>query len=103
MEAKPRALIVGAGISGLAAAWWLDQAGWTSILIERAPAIREGGYVVGLSGLCIQTIKRMGLFEQFDAITYRFKENVIKDSSGRELIRFRVRGRPRWTGELCHV
>lgn len=88
-DAKPRALIVGAGIAGLSAAWWLDKAGWTSTLIEQAPAIRDGGYIVGLSGSCINTIEQMGLREQLEAISYRFDENIIKDPRGRELLRLR--------------
>lgn len=87
MASKPKALIVGAGIAGLSAAWWLDKAGWTSILIERAPAIRGGGYIVALSGPCIGTIREMGLGAQLDALSYKFDANVIRDNRGRELFR----------------
>lgn len=86
-ESRPKALIVGAGIAGLAAAWWLDRAGWTSILIDKAPSIRDGGFIVGLSGLCINTIKEMDIEEQLKAISYTFDYNVIRDSQGRELLR----------------
>ncbi|KPM42799.1 hypothetical protein AK830_g3732 [Neonectria ditissima] len=84
---KPKALIVGAGIAGLSAAWWLDKAGWTSTLIDKAPAIRDGGYMVGLTGLCINTIKEMNLDDQLGAISYTFDENVIRDNKGKELLR----------------
>ncbi|RBR25988.1 uncharacterized protein FIESC28_01261 [Fusarium coffeatum] len=46
MEVKPKTLIVGAGITGLSTAWWLDKAGWSTIIIERAPTIRSGGNVL---------------------------------------------------------
>lgn len=85
---KPKALIVGAGIAGLSAAWWLDKAGWSTIIIERAPAIRNGGYMMSLSGRCLETIKSMGLYEDLKAISYDVDKNVLHDDKGRELISF---------------
>ncbi|MCF6474740.1 oxidoreductase [Nonomuraea sp. MG754425] len=43
-----RALVVGLGIAGMSAAIGLRQAGWTPIIVERAPERRKGGYFVGL-------------------------------------------------------
>lgn len=43
-----RALVVGLGIAGMAAAIGLRQAGWTPVVVERAAARRRGGYFVGL-------------------------------------------------------
>lgn len=88
---KPLAVIIGAGISGLAAAWWLDKAGWRSLIIERATNLRENGYMLGLSGLGYETARRMGLHEQLEAVAFRIDENVYRDSKGRELLRLRYR------------
>ncbi|MBN8931818.1 MAG: FAD-dependent monooxygenase [Rhizobium pusense] len=88
---RPLAVIVGAGVAGLAAAWWLDKAGWRSLVVERAPGLRENGYMLGLSGLGFETVGRMGLVEELEAASYRIDENVYKDSSGRELLRLRYR------------
>lgn len=88
---KPVAVIVGAGVAGLAAAWWLDKAGWSSIIIERAKGLRENGYMLGLSGLGYETVKRMGLHERLESLAYQINENVYKDSQGRELLRLRYR------------
>jgi 2-polyprenyl-6-methoxyphenol hydroxylase-like FAD-dependent oxidoreductase len=41
-------LVIGLGIAGMAAAIGLRQAGWTPVIIERAPERRRGGYFVGL-------------------------------------------------------
>jgi 2-polyprenyl-6-methoxyphenol hydroxylase-like FAD-dependent oxidoreductase len=41
-------LVVGLGIAGMAAAIGLRQAGWTPVIVERAPEHRRGGYFVGL-------------------------------------------------------
>lgn len=88
---RPLAVIVGAGVAGLAAAWWLDKAGWRSLVIERATELRQNGYMLGLSGLGFETVSRMGLTETLEAASYRIDENVYKDSKGRELLRLRYR------------
>lgn len=84
---KPRAIIVGSGISGLAAAHWLDDAGWDCLIIERAPSIREGGYLIGLTGLGYVSIKHLGIFDALQKVGYDMKENVIYDTSSREIVR----------------
>ncbi|KIX04950.1 uncharacterized protein Z518_05821 [Rhinocladiella mackenziei CBS 650.93] len=86
---KPLALIAGAGIAGLSAAWWLDKAGWRSIVIERAPSIRVGGYVMTISGLGYETLKRMSLLDGLRAASQSFEHNVISDNYGKELCRIR--------------
>jgi 2-polyprenyl-6-methoxyphenol hydroxylase-like FAD-dependent oxidoreductase len=88
---RPLAVIVGAGVAGLAAAWWLDKAGWSSLIVERAENLRENGYMLGLSGLGHETLKRMGLHDRLASVAYTIDENVYKDSSGRELLRLRYR------------
>lgn len=55
------ATIAGAGVAGLAAAWWLHRSGWQVTVIERADALRAGGYVMGLSGPGHRVIEQMGL------------------------------------------
>ncbi|KAL2674071.1 hypothetical protein Neosp_012517 [[Neocosmospora] mangrovei] len=87
MESKPKAIIVGAGIAGLATAWWLDRAGWTSIIIERAASVREGGYVISLSGCCLNTLKQMDVFDELKARSYNYDVNLVKDTKGREMLR----------------
>lgn len=88
---KPLAVIVGAGVAGLAAAWWLDKAGWRSLVIERADGLRENGYMLGLSGLGYETAGRMGLHDKLQAAAFRIDENVYRDRHGRELLRLRYR------------
>ncbi|MBN6040403.1 FAD-dependent monooxygenase [Amycolatopsis sp. 195334CR] len=45
---RKKALVVGLGIAGMSAAIGLRQAGWTPVIVERAPERRTGGYFVGL-------------------------------------------------------
>ncbi len=88
---KPVAVINGAGVAGLAAAWWLDKAGWQSVIIERAESLRDNGYMLGLSGLGYQTAARMGLLKALNAASYTINENIYKDRKGKELLRLRYR------------
>ncbi|MBS9532174.1 FAD-dependent monooxygenase [Mycobacterium sp. M1] len=55
--------MVGAGISGLAAAVRLRQIGWTPVLVERAAGRRRGGYFVGVFGSGRQAATRLGIAE----------------------------------------
>ncbi|MFI7702630.1 FAD-dependent monooxygenase [Nonomuraea sp. NPDC049480] len=56
-----RAVIVGAGIAGLATALRLHQIGWEPVVIERASARRSGGYVVAFFGRGYDAAERMGV------------------------------------------
>lgn len=56
-----KVLIVGAGVTGLAAAIELDQLGWDVTVIERAPERRRGGYFIALMPTGIAAAQRLGL------------------------------------------
>jgi 2-polyprenyl-6-methoxyphenol hydroxylase-like FAD-dependent oxidoreductase len=45
---QKRALVVGLGIAGMSAAIGLRRAGWTPVIVERAPERRTGGYFIFL-------------------------------------------------------
>jgi hypothetical protein len=57
---KGRVLVVGMGISGIATAARLHGAGWTPVIIERAPGRRSGGYMVALFGAGQIAAQRFG-------------------------------------------
>lgn len=56
-----KVLISGAGIAGLATAYWLAKYGFIVTVVERADTIREGGYPVDIEGSAIEVTKRMGI------------------------------------------
>jgi 2-polyprenyl-6-methoxyphenol hydroxylase-like FAD-dependent oxidoreductase len=88
---KKTAIIIGAGVAGLSAAWWLKKIGWHPIVIERAPDLRNAGYMIGLSGPGLEVTKRMGIEPQLQANACVINENIYRDRKGRELLRMRYR------------
>ncbi|MEV1179149.1 FAD-dependent monooxygenase [Nonomuraea sp. NPDC049784] len=56
-----RAIIIGAGIAGLATALRLHQIGWDTLIVERAPKRRGGGYAVTFGGIGYDAAERMGI------------------------------------------
>ncbi|MEU5870672.1 FAD-dependent monooxygenase [Glycomyces sp. NPDC047369] len=58
---RQRALVVGLGISGIASAVRLHQAGWDVQILERAPERRRGGYFIGVFGTGLAAAERMGI------------------------------------------
>ncbi|MGW1199462.1 FAD-dependent monooxygenase [Streptomyces sp. NPDC002536] len=61
---RPRALIVGSGISGLTTALALHRAGWDALIVERAPRRRTGGYFVRFNGPGYRAAERLGIVGQ---------------------------------------
>ncbi|MFD1541650.1 FAD-dependent monooxygenase [Nonomuraea guangzhouensis] len=58
-------LISGASLAGPALAYWLTRAGHRVTVVERAPALREGGQAVDFRGEAHMTmLKRMGILEE---------------------------------------
>lgn len=84
-------LISGAGIAGPTLAFWLKAAGFEPTLLERAPALRDGGYVIDFWGLGYDIAERMGLLAEINRNGYRVREMRIVDDDGRRLAGFGTR------------
>ena len=61
MSGERQALIVGAGIGGLAAAVALRSAGWTVRVLERAASPRELGFALALAPNALKALRELGL------------------------------------------
>ncbi|WP_041833982.1 FAD-dependent monooxygenase [Actinoplanes sp. N902-109] len=78
-----RAVISGASIAGLSAAFWLRRIGWDVTVIERAPSFRDGGQNVDVRGVAREVLDRMGLFDAVKAQNTTETGTVLVDASGR--------------------
>ncbi|MED1412551.1 MULTISPECIES: FAD-dependent monooxygenase [Bacillus] len=67
MKQAIRILISGASITGPALAYWLHRYGFDVSVIERAPALRSGGYGVDIRGAAVTVLRRMGILDQVRA------------------------------------
>lgn len=81
-------LISGAGIAGPTLAYWLKAAGFAPTLVESAPALRSGGYVVDFWGLGYDIAERMGLLEPINRVGYHVREMRIVDDRGERITGF---------------
>ncbi|WP_067135022.1 FAD-dependent monooxygenase [Microtetraspora malaysiensis] len=60
-------LISGASVAGPALAHWLHRHGFTPTIVERAPALRDGGYAVDFRGAAhLSVLRRMGILDDVE-------------------------------------
>lgn len=83
-----KVLIVGAGIAGPALAFWLHKAGHEVTLIEHAPELRSGGYLIDFWGAGFDVAERMGIVPELRKHGYIFTEARAVDGSGRKVASF---------------
>ena len=83
-----KVLIVGAGIAGPTLAYWLLQAGHEPTLVERAPELRRGGYLVDFWGAGFDVAERMGIVPELRRRGYVFTEARAVDRDGRRIASF---------------
>jgi len=77
-------LISGVGIAGPSVAYWLRHYGFEPMLVERAPALRTGGYIVDFWGLGFDVADKMGLLPALKGDAYDINEVRIIDEHGRK-------------------
>jgi 2-polyprenyl-6-methoxyphenol hydroxylase-like FAD-dependent oxidoreductase len=69
-----RIAVNGAGIAGPTLAYWLTGAGHDVLLVEEAPRLRRGGYVIDFWGVGYDIAERMGLLPAIRARGYQVRE-----------------------------
>lgn len=65
-----RVLIVGAGIAGHTLALCLQRRGDQAVVVERAPSLPTGGYMIDFFGSGYDACDRLGLREELERIHY---------------------------------
>jgi len=83
-----RVLVVGVGIAGPTLAYWLQKFGHEVVLVEKAPRLREGGYVVDFWGAGFDVADRMGIVPRLMDEGYRIREAREVSNKGRRIAHF---------------
>jgi 2-polyprenyl-6-methoxyphenol hydroxylase-like FAD-dependent oxidoreductase len=74
--------INGAGIAGPALAFWLRKCNHDVLLIEQAPDLRTGGYVIDFWGLGYDIAEKMGIIPRVRELGYQVEEVRYVDRDG---------------------
>ncbi|MGC1520073.1 MAG: FAD-dependent monooxygenase [Steroidobacteraceae bacterium] len=78
-----RAIVCGAGIAGLTLAGELARKGWDVVLLEQAPALRDGGYMIDFSGSGYDAVEQMGLLGKLKTAQRPIARAEWADSNGK--------------------
>lgn len=82
MPSLPTVLVSGAGVAGLATAWWLRHFGFPVTVVEKAPLLRDGGHAVDIRGVALDVVKAMGLHDALQAQRTRLRGLCMLDRQG---------------------
>src|ERR1044072_8474789 len=82
---KTNVLISGASIAGTTLAFWLHRNGSPPTVVERAPAIRDGGYKIDVRGAALTVVERMGLLDEIRRLRTDVRGASVVDRSGRRV------------------
>ncbi len=74
--------ISGVGVAGPTLAYWLARAGHEPTLIEVAPKLRTGGYVIDFWGLGYEVARRMGIETTIQQLGYHVQSFRSVTSDG---------------------
>ncbi len=84
------ALIVGAGIGGLAAAIALEQAGFRVRVFERAASPREVGFALNLAPNAVAALRELGVDREVIATGHALADIELRHADGRVLSRLNL-------------
>ena len=73
-------LISGASAAGPSLAFWLRHHGFNPTVVERAPALRAGGYAIDLRGAAVHVAERMGILVEARKASTDLREVWFVDS-----------------------
>lgn len=87
-----RALISGIGVAGPALAYWLMRAGFQPTLVDHAPRLRGGGYLIDFWGTAYEVAERMGVLPALQQRAYEMQSLALVDADGRRVGGFTMTG-----------
>jgi 2-polyprenyl-6-methoxyphenol hydroxylase-like FAD-dependent oxidoreductase len=80
-----KVIVSGAGVAGLAVAYWLDRIGASTIIVERQPAFQALGHYISLKGNGVEMVRRMGIFDACQQRAAPIEETRMYTAAGRFL------------------
>lgn len=83
--AKRTVLISGASIAGPALAYWLHRSGCAVTVVEKAGALRAGGYPIDIRGTAIEVVRRMGILPRLRDAHIDSRRCTFLDADGGEV------------------
>ncbi|MEW2526338.1 FAD-dependent monooxygenase [Streptomyces sp. NPDC047071] len=83
--AKRNVLISGASIAGPALAYWLHRSGCAVTVVEKAGALRDGGYPIDIRGTAIEVVRRMGILPRLQDAHIDSRRFTFLNADGSEV------------------
>jgi 2-polyprenyl-6-methoxyphenol hydroxylase-like FAD-dependent oxidoreductase len=83
-------LISGAGIAGPTLAYWLLRYGFEPTIVEAAPHLRTGGYIIDFWGAGFDVAEKMGLLPEIAGAGYTLRELRVVNDRGKRVAGFPV-------------
>ncbi|GAB3726839.1 FAD-dependent monooxygenase [Amycolatopsis oliviviridis] len=83
--AKGAVLVSGASIAGPAVAFWLRRHGFSVTVVEKAGALRGGGYPIDIRGTALEVVRRMGILPRLRAAHIETQLLTFVDDGGGEV------------------
>ncbi|MFI7316593.1 FAD-dependent monooxygenase [Streptomyces venezuelae] len=87
LEPQPHAVVIGAGIGGLAAAVGLRASGWRVTVLERAASLEPVGSGIGLAPNAQRALDVLGLGDRVRALAAWEGDGGMRAQNGRWLVR----------------
>lgn len=84
-EPGRKALISGAGVAGPALAYWLNRHGFAVTVVEKAGALRTGGYPVDIRGTALEVVRRMGILPRLRDLHIDLRRLTFLGGDGTEV------------------
>jgi len=78
-------LISGASVAGPALAFWLSRYGFKPTIVERSPAIRQGGYAIDFRGVAMEVLEKMDIVKEIKKHETRAGKITIVNKHNRKL------------------
>ncbi|GGZ30204.1 FAD-dependent monooxygenase [Streptomyces poonensis] len=82
---RRKILISGAGVAGHALAFWLNRYGCAVTVVEKAAALRDGGYPVDVRGTALEVVRRTGILPRLRDAHIDLRRLTFLDEDGGEV------------------